>query len=168
MRYFTSDLHLFHNNVIEYCNRPFATVEGMKETIIQNWCAKVSVDDEVFVLGDFAFSCTAKRDELKTILETLPGVKHLIMGNHDRKSATFFKDIGFTTVEKKTSTVTIGGEEYRLQHRPDTENIGKVLCGHAHDVWMFKDNNLNVGVDCHNFTPISEDEVLELYTRLKK
>ena len=53
--FFTSDTHFWHVNIIKYCNRPFETIEEMNETIIEKWNSKISKDDIVFNLGDFAF-----------------------------------------------------------------------------------------------------------------
>ena len=54
MRYWTSDLHLSHANIIDFCNRPYDSVDEMNEDIIRIWNETVSNDDEVWVLGDLA------------------------------------------------------------------------------------------------------------------
>ena len=53
--WFTSDTHFGHKNIIEYCKRPFSSVEQMNEMLIKKWNNKVKVDDIVFHLGDFSF-----------------------------------------------------------------------------------------------------------------
>ena len=35
--YYISDLHLFHNKVLQLSNRPFSDIEEMHQTIIKNW-----------------------------------------------------------------------------------------------------------------------------------
>lgn len=81
MNYFTSDLHLGHRNIIRLCNRPFATIEEMDETLIRNWNAKVTNGDTVYILGDLLFRNEKPAEEY---LKQLKGKKHPIIGNHDR------------------------------------------------------------------------------------
>ena len=45
--FFTSDLHLGHENVLRFDNRPFQTVEEMNEELIRRWNAKVGKGDLV-------------------------------------------------------------------------------------------------------------------------
>jgi calcineurin-like phosphoesterase family protein len=55
MDYFTADLHFWHKNVIEYCNRPWQDVPSMNEGLINNWNEVVHAGDTVYILGDFSF-----------------------------------------------------------------------------------------------------------------
>ena len=79
--FFTSDLHLGHQNIITYTNRPFSSVEEMNEGLINNWNGVVSNDDDVYILGDL---CMGKINETLPLVELLKGNKKLIPGNHDR------------------------------------------------------------------------------------
>lgn len=79
MVYFTADTHFDHANIIRFCDRPFATVEEMNETLIANWNRKVRANDTVFIMGDMFFRTT----DPEPILRRLKGKKHLIVGNHD-------------------------------------------------------------------------------------
>ena len=78
MIYFTADTHFDHANIIHFCNRPFATVEEMNETLIANWNRKVHGNDTVYILGDMFF----RTSDPESILRQLKGQKHLITGNH--------------------------------------------------------------------------------------
>jgi len=35
--FFTSDLHFYHYNIIQFCNRPFKNLHQMHDTLIENW-----------------------------------------------------------------------------------------------------------------------------------
>ena len=77
--YFTADTHFGHKAILQYCNRPFETINEMNEALINNWNSKVGPGDIVFHLGDFAFGGSTI---WKSILERLNGRKYLIIGNH--------------------------------------------------------------------------------------
>ena len=56
MRVFViADTHFWHKNIIDYCDRPFNSVEEMNSTLIKNWNKTVTNDDIVIHLGDVGF-----------------------------------------------------------------------------------------------------------------
>ena len=80
MNYYIADMHLGHAGIIANCNRPFDDVHQMNHALIDNWNARVSPDDHVYVVGDF---CYRSEKPASVYLEKLAGHKHLIIGNHD-------------------------------------------------------------------------------------
>jgi calcineurin-like phosphoesterase family protein len=80
-RFYTSDTHFGHKNIIAYSNRPFKDFSHMDRVIIDNWNKTVGDTDVVYHLGDVAMGHSERWDE---ILKSLNGYKVLIVGNHDR------------------------------------------------------------------------------------
>ena len=80
--FYISDLHIGHENVIKFDNRPFENVEEMESILIKKWNETVTNEDTVYILGDF---CWLKEDDWIRILDMLNGSKVLIRGNHDLK-----------------------------------------------------------------------------------
>ena len=80
--YFIADTHFGHQNVLAFDNRKFKTIEEHDNTLIDNWNNAVGIDDEIFILGDISWHNATKTIE---IVKSLNGVKHLIVGNHDKK-----------------------------------------------------------------------------------
>jgi calcineurin-like phosphoesterase family protein len=162
--WFTSDLHLFHKNIITYCKRPFSNTEEMNLKIINNWNYKVAEDDVVYIIGDIAFK---GKTIVKEILNKLNGTKILIRGNHDRKDN--IPDDCFLEVVKRKQIVG-EGYDFILVHDPaeasaNHTNNQKYLCGHLHsepERRIYK-NWVDIGVDGNNFYPISLDEVIKIF-----
>ena len=80
MIYYISDLHIGHKNAIRFDERPFSDIDEMESEIIKRWNAKVTADDDVYILGDVFYRYKKDRAEF---LKKLCGRLHLIIGNHD-------------------------------------------------------------------------------------
>ena len=102
MIYFTSDTHFGHHNIIKYCDRPFDNVHTMDQVIIDNINNVVSVDDTLYILGDFCFKGGKPEQYLSRIVcQDI----HLVLGNHDRRS-DFKNDLqGFSSVQEVKEVV---------------------------------------------------------------
>ena len=51
-RWYTSDHHFGHNNIIRYCGRPFPDADTMDNEMVDRWNDLVDDSDEVWILGD--------------------------------------------------------------------------------------------------------------------
>ena len=80
-QYFISDTHFGHKNVLKFDNRNFKTIEEHDNALIENWNNEVGIDGEVYILGDISWHNATKTIE---IVKSLNGIKHLIVGNHDK------------------------------------------------------------------------------------
>ncbi|WP_237398986.1 hypothetical protein [Rhodovulum sulfidophilum] len=83
MPYRPGDLHFGHHRIIDFCKRPFASTAEMNATLIANFQACVRHDDDLWILGDFAFGRAEDTAQFEGWFHSLPGRKHLITGNHD-------------------------------------------------------------------------------------
>lgn len=174
MRWYTSDTHFWHRNIIDLCNRPFTDLPEMHEAIINNWNSCVKPQDEVFIIGDMFFCGAVK---IKAIMTRLNGKKHLIRGNHDWRNIKPHRlDLGFDSIVEGM-TLEIDNKPVVLSHFPylgDHTEADRymnfrpkdgghwLIHGHVHNGWKIRDRMINVGVDQWNFTPISEDNIIEI------
>src|SRR5208282_6454505 len=86
MIWFTSDFHLGHENIIKYCDRPFANAKEMDKTILDNFFSMVKKGDTVFFLGDLSFHEDVIKSTLMAI--AMAGIDfNVIVGNHDNADA---------------------------------------------------------------------------------
>ena len=79
--FFISDLHLGHQNVLRYDNRPFDDLQTMHQELIQRWNSVVGDEDVVYFLGDLFFG---KIDLADWFLSNVRGRLSIVLGNHDR------------------------------------------------------------------------------------
>lgn len=167
--YITSDNHFGHENIIKYCNRNYSDVHQMNKDMTIKWNNIIGEDDIIFHLGDFSF-----RDSNK-YLNQLNGKIILIRGNHDCKSTLK----AFSEVYQRLH-VEYKGYNFLLNHKPIlsdkipdpfndhdkyvTENLSifdYYLVGHVHEKWLRLEKNYNIGVDMHNFKPITLNYIIK-------
>jgi calcineurin-like phosphoesterase family protein len=140
------------------------------ETLIANWNAKVPLDGIVYHLGDFCF------DERKahSILDRLNGQIFLIKGNHDKKINSFKHRFGWVRdyYELNVEDPQGGRQMIVLCHYAmrvwNKSHHGSFMCyGHSHG--SLEDDphakSFDVGVDCHNYEPISYNEVKKIMAK---
>lgn len=165
MKYYISDLHFGHENIIRLCNRPFRSVEEMDEAMIKNWNSVVKDNDEVYILGDFNFKSSGE-----DYLKRLNGKKFLIVGNHDNVTPAMHSLCEWIGAYKE---IRDGGTKIILFHYPMVEWNGFFrdtihLYGHIHNsfennsykVMKTIKNAYNVGADILDFTPRTLEEVI--------
>jgi len=169
MIYYTADLHLGDKAVLELCKRPFASVEEMDETIIRNWNETVGKKDHVYILGDV----TVKLAENSPIyVDRLNGIKHLIIGNHDRRNLT--NRLFTQRFESIDEYLLIKDHKHKvvLFHYPIAEWEGFFtgyyhIYGHIHNVAEHTANRFmptlekcfNAGMDLNGFRPRTLNEL---------
>lgn len=166
--WFTSDTHYGHRNIIEYCGRPFSSIEEMDETLIERWNKVVKPGDVVYHLGDLMMGQNM-RERLTVLRRRLKGTPFLIRGNHDRGAGVYL-DAGFMGSFKEWKLYLGNPEDgpIHLRHHPParpTSDFGQyrmMLCGHIHEKWKQKGKLVNVGVDQWDFTPVHLDTLLAL------
>jgi calcineurin-like phosphoesterase family protein len=83
-KWFTSDLHFQHRNIVKFTDRGIVTTqEDHDEWLIDLWNSTVKKGDLVYHLGDFSFA--KGYDSVKNIVQRLNGQIIMIKGNHDRE-----------------------------------------------------------------------------------
>ncbi|MCA9712766.1 MAG: hypothetical protein KDK70_43455, partial [Myxococcales bacterium] len=174
--FFTSDHHFGHRNILRYCSRPFAHVDEMDEELIARWNARVSDDDVVYHLGDFTLKT---RGFARRIFARLRG-RIRVLGlpwHHDQGwvpqqpgPSDYFSASGHAveilpallamSLEDSAGTShTITLSHYPLAEWEAGHHGAWHLHGHSHGQHRGPGSKLDVGVDCHDYAPVSLDEL---------
>ena len=185
-KFYISDWHYGHKNVLGFDNRPFTSIEQMNEELIRRWNEVVSDGDLVYILGDM-FWCTPKI--AAPIVEQLNGQKILIKGNHDRWHDSKFDKL-FVKIDEYME-IEDNGSKIVLCHYPipcfKNHFYGWThLYGHVHNSfeWNMMEhqrflmeelydrqcNMVNVGamMPWMGYTPRTLSEILEGYAVWRK
>jgi calcineurin-like phosphoesterase family protein len=76
--YVTSDWHINHYSIPKKFRTHFKDHDEHVQTLVDNYISCIGKRDICWFLGDICFD-----NEACEIIRSLPGTKHLVMGNHD-------------------------------------------------------------------------------------
>lgn len=100
-RWFTSDTHFSHSNIIKFCSRPFTDYEEMDRKIVERINELVAPTDELWILGDLAMGDISKSLPL---IGRINAEKILVLGNHDKAHPYFGNKHTLWTEKYKNET----------------------------------------------------------------
>lgn len=154
MIFFTADEHYFHNNIINYCDRPFDSWSEMNDEIIRKHNERVSENDVVYHLGDFTLK---EKKFAESVISQLNGKHIFIKGSHDYWN----KDLPFL-IEVEARSCYLVLCHYAMLTWPRSHYGSIQLFGHSHGKLgsQYPKKQMDVGVDTNNFYPYSLDEII--------
>jgi len=132
-RFFTSDQHFGHANILKYEDETrrkpnggrFRDVDQMDTYLIEQWNATVGKDDVVYCLGDLSYKIASATEALAK----MNGTKILIVGNHD----PFFKQMIGNDEQRRNAherAPSIGYAEIHLELILEIPGIGMAKLSH--------------------------------------
>lgn len=183
--FFSSDQHFGHRNVVKFCNRPYADEKEMGKALIENWNNVVGPDDIIVTMGDFFWFNDSQ--SIKKVVNQLNGTIYIVLGNHDKKESFRRCDPEKLIILDGISHIFLRCEDENRWYEKTFEIVcchyplmtwshrdrGAInLFGHIHSGWMrscddydqmlplWRGQQLDVGVDNQNFTPVVFEDVL--------
>jgi calcineurin-like phosphoesterase family protein len=151
---FIADLHFGHQNMAK--RRGFDTVEAHDEHIIQEWNKVVDKRDVTYILGDV----TMEKKEHYHLLDRLNGIKHVVLGNHDRRQHT--RDL-LNHVESVAGMIQYKG--FFLTHCPvhpmelTYRDVKGNIHGHIHDSEVGEPKYWCVSCERVDYKPITIEKL---------
>ena len=166
MRYFISDLHMDHKNVINFERTQFTTIEEYNKCIVNFFnqlVKKLKPSDEVWNLGDFGSLDYLYLSDM--IRDT--GAKSIFLyGNHDEQANLSLFQQHFDEVYLYPVYLS---QKLVVSHFPvavydDTINIH----GHTHGSRLKDLNHVCASIHVANYQPITDKNLDSIYSRLPR
>ena len=161
--FFTADEHYGHDNIIQHCNRPFKDSSQMDKCLIEKHNQTVSPKDLVIHIGDFSF----KKTVAENVLPQLNGRHIFVTGNHDQGWLLQWQQNNVKQVFDVLDLKITGDEEnkyitcchYPMRSWNKSFYGSWQLYGHCHGNIEPEGLQMDVGVDCHEYGPVSYEMV---------
>lgn len=156
MRYYISDLHFGHENILKFERTQFSNIQEHDDYIVYMINSIVKETDELVILGD-----VGNLDQVKRIKCRI----YLLLGNHDtanmKKYLAYFAAVYEHPFYLKHNIL--------LSHipHPVTSDVLNVH-GHLHGSRLDSSNYLNLSAHMINYKPISEESLYQIAALLPK
>jgi len=159
-----ADSHFGHEGIIRMCSRPFLDSAGrpdvrlMNQTMADAWRKVVRPADDIIVVGDFAYRMAS--DDKRRLFDSLPGNKHLIVGNHDDEDTRALpwasvRDLAFASIDSQRVVLC----HYALRTWPGIRKGALMLYGHSHGRLPGNQQSCDIGVDVMGFAPVRLNQI---------
>jgi calcineurin-like phosphoesterase family protein len=180
-RWYISDHHLAHYNILEYGKRPFANLQEMHEALLTYHNEIVKPNDHCSFLGDVTLwrGGVYQKQRFTEEIKKYNGHLRLYLGNHDHWNADFYRLAGFEKVyatwrceegfisshfplhprSLSTATANVHGH---IHQNPDYEPV-------IFEEWKRENGSviprkvvpyINVSVEAVNYRPVHMDAIL--------
>lgn len=155
--YVSSDWHLWNKNSTD-THHPYKTKKHIDDIAIAH-ATTIGPNDVFIHLGDLSDPAATDVDQMKNIIQNIPGFKILCRGNHDIESDDYYKDLGFNIVCDAVTYYNIV-----FSHKPckvDQDQLN--IHGHLHsEVMSVLDHRyINAFNGENEHYPISIDDLID-------
>lgn len=186
-RWFISDPHLGHTNILKYCSRDFPNIREHDKVLMDNLNSCAKENDELHIIGDFCFG-----DPGRYLDQIICKNIFFVVGSHDKQIWNYRSR--FRVFEKERYRTVIDGTHVIMVHEcplvwPLSHHGSICIFGHSHgrlgnsrgnvfedeyqkaiSLILSRAKSIDVGVDTfddtHNrYFPYSWDEII---TRMNK
>ena len=120
-------------------HHPYQSVSNIRQ-LSDSYANDIQVDDVFIYLGDLCDPAVTDLNELKRLVQNIPGYKILVKGNHDTETDYFYRDIGFDEVCDVCIINQVAFSHFPLKVEPDMINIQRSDVDDANHINAYRED----------------------------
>lgn len=120
-------------------HHPYQSVSNIRQ-LSDSYANDIQVDDVFIYLGDLCDPAVTDLNELKRLVQNIPGYKILVKGNHDTETDYFYRDIGFDEVCDVCVINQVAFSHFPLKVEPDMINIQRSDVDDANHISAYRED----------------------------
>ena len=120
-------------------HHPYQSVSNIRQ-LSDSYANDIQVDDVFIYLGDLCDPAVTDLNELKRLVQNIPGYKILVKGNHDTETDYFYRDIGFNEVCDVCVINQVAFSHFPLKVEPDMINIQRSDVDDANHINAYRED----------------------------